>query len=146
MREHLLRGPAAAARFIPMWNGAASAAEGQPECEAALRALPRPFDFILLGMGEDGHTASLFPHAPELAHALTTEDLCAAATATVAPQERMTMTLAGLLDSRLLILPIAGAAKSKVLSAAMGPGPVEEMPVRAVLRQEEVPVELWLSA
>lgn len=145
VREHLLRDRAAAARFVPMWNGAPSAAEGQPICEAALRELPRPFDIMLLGMGEDGHTASLFPHAPELGHALRTGALCTAATATAAPHERMTLTLAGLTDSRLLILPIAGAAKKKVLAAAMGSGPVEEMPVRAVLRQEEVPVELWLS-
>jgi 6-phosphogluconolactonase len=145
VREHLLKDRAAAARFVPMWNGAPSAAEGQPACEAALRELPRPFDFMLLGMGEDGHTASLFPHAPELAHALATEQLCAAATATVAPHERMTLTLAGLTDSRLLILSIAGAAKKKVLATAMAAGPVEEMPVRAILRQEEAPVELWLS-
>jgi 6-phosphogluconolactonase len=145
VREHLLKDRAAAARFVPMWNGAPSAAEGQPACEAALRELPRPFDFMLLGMGEDGHTASLFPHAPELAHALATEQLCAAATATVAPHERMTLTLAGLTDSRLLILSIAGAAKKKVLATAMAAGPVEEMPVRAILRQEKAPVELWLS-
>ena len=145
IREHLLRGPAAAARFLSLRNDAATAAEGQPGCEAMLGALPLPFDVTLLGMGDDGHTASLFPGAPELPHALTTEALCAATTATVAPHERMTLSLTGLLRSRLLILQIGGEAKRAVYRKALGEGSVEEMPVRAVLRQDQVPVEVWMS-
>jgi 6-phosphogluconolactonase len=145
IREHLLQGPAASATFLGMKNGATTAGEGQPACEAMLRALPLPVDFTLLGMGEDGHTASIFPGAPELGHALTTDALCAAATATVAPHERITLTVAGLLRSRVLILQLSGAAKIAVYRRALEDGPVEEMPVRAILRQDQVPVEVWLA-
>jgi 6-phosphogluconolactonase len=145
IRDHLLQGPASAARFLSLKNDAVTAAEGQPACEAMLGALPLPFDVILLGMGDDGHTASLFPGAPELDHALTTDALSAATTATVPPYPRMTLTLAGLLRSRLLVLQLGGEAKQAVYRKALAEGPVEEMPVRAVLRQERVPVEVWLS-
>jgi 6-phosphogluconolactonase len=144
IREHLLQGPASAARFLSLKNDAPTAAEGQPQCEAMLAALPLPFDVTLLGMGDDGHTASLFPGAPELHHALTSYALSAATTASVAPYPRMTLTLTALLRSHLLILQLGGAAKRAVYREALGEDAVEQMPVRAVLRQERVPVEVWL--
>lgn len=145
VREHLLTGAAAAARFVGLKNDAPSAREGQSQCEAAIAALPLPFDAIVLGMGEDAHTASLFPEAPELRHALTTAERTAAVTPPAAPHERMTLTLSGLLDSRLLILPLAGAKKLEVYRQALGDGAVEDMPIRAVLRQDRVPIEVWLG-
>jgi len=145
IRDNLLQGPAAAARFLPLKNEAETAVAGQPACEAALRALPLPFDAILLGMGEDGHIASLFPGAHELHEGLTTDALCLAVTPPAAPHERMSLSLAGLLNSRLLVLQIAGRAKESVYRVALADGPVEEMPIRAVLRQRRVPVEVWIS-
>lgn len=146
IRRHLLQGATAAARFLPMKNAAATADEGQPACEAALRALPRPFDILLLGMGEDGHTASLFPQAPELRDGLDTEALTIAVTPPAAPHARMSLTATGLLASRVLLLQIGGAAKEAVYRAALAAGPVEDMPIRAILHQDKVPVEIWISA
>ena len=102
------------------------------------------FDIVTLGMGDDGHTASLFPGSPELDHALTGEALSAAATAPVPPHPRMTLTLTALLRSRLLILQLGGEAKRAVYRQALEDGPVEQLPVRALLRQSQVPVEVWL--
>jgi 6-phosphogluconolactonase len=146
IREHLLRDRAAAARFLPMKNAAATPEAGQAECEAQLRALPLPFDLIVLGMGEDGHTASLFPQAAALAVALDPDGpLCAAVHPPNAPHARMSLTLAGLLASRRLVLPLSGVSKLRVLAGARQEGPVESMPVRAVLRQTHVPLEVWCS-
>jgi 6-phosphogluconolactonase len=59
-----------------------------------------------------------------------------------APQARLTLNLRALLDSRRILLFMLGEAKWRTYAAACGPGPVEEMPVRAVLRQQQVPVEV----
>jgi 6-phosphogluconolactonase len=147
IREHLLLDKAAAARFAPMKNPAPTPEAGQAQCEDMLRALPSPFDVIVLGMGEDGHTASLFPGAANLATALDTtrKELCTFMHPLHAPHPRMTLTLRALLASRLLILQLAGESKLAVFRKAQADGPIEEMPVRAVLRQKTTPLEVWYS-
>lgn len=147
VREHLMVGPAAAAHFVPLKNSAATPEEGAAACHAALAHLSLPFDVVLLGMGEDGHTASLFPHTHGLAEALDTdrEALCAALRPSTAPHPRMSLTLRALQTSRWLVLPLQGEAKMRTYRKALAPGPVEEMPVRAILRQRVTPFELWIS-
>ena len=149
IRKHLLRDAAAAAHFLPLKNAADTPESGQAACEAQLRALALPFDLVLLGMGEDGHTASLFPHAPELDLALRNDGpLCAAVQAPrppQAPHPRMSLTLAGLTASRRILLPLQGDAKLAVLREAQQAGALEDMPIRALLRQARVPLEIWTS-
>jgi 6-phosphogluconolactonase len=146
IREALLTGPAAAARLVPMKNDAPDAYAGQPACEAAMAALPWPFDIMLLGMGEDGHTASLFPQAAELHEGLTSDALTLAVTPPAAPHQRLSLTLRAILASRQIILQIGGAAKEAVYREALAGGPVEAMPIRAALRQDATPVAVWISA
>lgn len=147
VRENLLVGTAATARLLSLKNDAATPEAGRNVCESALRSLPLPFDVVVLGMGNDGHTASLFPGAEELGAALDpgSDKLCAPMHPPNAPQTRMTLTLHGLLNSRILLLQLSGAAKIAAYRAALRPGPVEQMPIRAILRQRQVPLEVWCS-
>lgn len=146
VREHLLVGEAAAARFLPLKNAAATPEEGVAECNAALAKLPLPFDVVVLGMGDDGHTASFFPQAPGLAAALDTSSpmRCAGVRPQTAPHPRMTLTLRVLQESRWLVLPLQGESKLRTYRRALEDGPVELMPVRAVLRQTQAPIEVWI--
>lgn len=146
IRETLLTGPAAAARLVPMKNDASDAYAGQAMCETAMAALPWPVDIMLLGMGEDGHTASLFPDAAELQEGLITQALTLAITPPAAPHQRLSLSLHAILNSRLVILQIGGAAKEAVYREALAGGPVETMPIRAVLLQDATPVSVWISA
>jgi 6-phosphogluconolactonase len=145
VRLLLLRNRASAARFVGLKTGAATAALGEKECAEYLALVPRPFDVLILGMGNDGHTASLFPQAPRLDEALNMDSglLCLAVTPPVAPHERMTLTLPALLHSRQIILHIAGPDKRVVYERALAEGPVAEMPVRAVLGQTVAPVAVF---
>jgi 6-phosphogluconolactonase len=145
VRETLIKGAAAKARFVGMKNGAANPQAGQAECEAAYGALPWPLDIVLLGMGEDGHTASLFPEATELAEGLSTGALTVAVTPPAAPHQRMSMSAAAILNSRHIFLQIGGAAKKAVYDRALEGGPVEELPIRLALCQHRVSVEVWIS-
>jgi 6-phosphogluconolactonase len=86
---------------------------------AADEASPPRFDLVLLGLGEDGHTASLFPGSPALEEATRT---VVAARAPVAPHERVTMTLPVLRAARAILFLVSGAAKSAVLARVLDAG------------------------
>ena len=145
VRRHLLQGRAAAARFVGLKTGAATAVQGEKECADRLAPVPRPFDVLILGMGNDGHTASLFPQAIRLGEALKMDSgkLCLAITPPATPHERMTLTLPALLHSRQIILHLAGPDKRAVYERALAHGPVAEMPIRAVLGQTFAPVTVF---
>ncbi|MDD4915644.1 MAG: 6-phosphogluconolactonase [Methylococcales bacterium] len=150
IKRSLLINNAKAASFIGMKTADKHASKGQSETEAQYRALPQPFTVALVGMGADGHTASLFPHADGLGKALKAESdqLTCAINAKPSPvtgpnTERLSLTLAGLLKCERLIILITGEDKLAVFDQAMKPGSVEEMPIRALLHQEKVPVELY---
>lgn len=145
VRQYLLQDQAAAAAFVGLKNFFPTAVQGASECELKLRRVPRPFTVLILGMGNDGHTASLFPGSPRLAAAtdLHSDKICMAVTPVDAPHERMTLTLPAILDSQEIILHITGQEKKSVLEEAQGPGSAEEMPIRFVLRQQDRPVALY---
>lgn len=146
LRRRLLRNLAAAARLTPLKTPAPMAAEAVADVDEALRALPRPFDVMLLGMGADGHVASLFPHAPELAVALDDEAplVCAVRSEDAAgAAERLSLTRRALLDSRAIIVLFEGPEKLAVYRRALEGEDIEAMPIRMVLQQRRVPVQVW---
>ena len=147
VRQHLLIGQAASARFIGLKNPAPTPEAGADWAWRALSRVPHPYDVIVLGMGEDGHTASLFPGSLALARALdpTAAPGCVAVNALAAPHARVSLNLAALLDSRRIILHIEGEAKWRVYQKARTTGSMSEMPIRAVLHQQEVPVDAYWS-
>lgn len=134
LRERLFVGRAAKARFLPLTDYA----------EPALKRL-LPFDAVMLGMGEDGHIASLIPGSPVLAEAMDPggDRLLAESPQGWGspPVARITLTLAALLQSRAIFLLIAGEAKRQVIAQAEAGA---DLPVRAILAQDRVPVRvLW---
>lgn len=147
VREHLLQGRAAGARFHPLMNGRPDSAERAREAWAQLQWLPRPFDLVVLGMGEDGHFASLFPQTDALRSALdpAAPPACVSTQAPVPPHARLSLNLAALIDARALFLPIVGASKLAVIERACSAGDALELPVRALLRQPHVPVQVFYA-
>ena len=139
----LLEGPAKAAQVTPLFTGDATPEAGAETAEAAMRRLIRPFDLVVLGLGRDGHTGCLFPQGDRLAEALDPSGR-RLVTPMRAPGEepRLGLTLGAMLESRRILLLFSGPEKARTFRRALNPGPVEEAPVRAVLRQRRAPVEV----
>lgn len=145
VRTHLLQNNAAAASFTGMKNAAATAGDGADECTQNLKELPMPFDVLILGMGGDGHTASLFPGAKKLSAATDMQSgkICMGIAPLTAPHERMTLTLPAILDSRQIFLHITGQEKKDVLERAQEKGSVKELPIRFILTQNSTPFNIY---
>jgi 6-phosphogluconolactonase len=144
VREVLLKDLAAPARFLGLKNGAPTPDLGAVSAWETFARVPRPFDALILGMGDDGHTASLFPGSPNLPRALNEAAAagCVGMWAPVAPHPRLSLNLTALLDSRRITVLITGESKWRTYAAACAAGPVEDMPIRAVLRQSRTPVDV----
>lgn len=150
VRAHLLQGPAAKATFVPIYTGEATPLQAQGSLETSLAALPWPADAVVLGMGSDGHTASLFPHAPELPTALDVSRLercLAVATPTLpnVPVPRISLTRRALLDARALIIHVTGQGKWSLLQQAQQVGPIETLPIRLAWQQSQVPCHVFYA-
>lgn len=151
LRETLLRGPVAAATFLPL---SAGEADGATEAAAANRLLadfPWPAAATLIGMGGDGHIASLFPCAAALAAGLEPGDgqraiaICPDPLPADAPFERISLTLSALCDSADVRLMIRGADKRAVLERALATDDANSLPVSALLRRAHVPLSIHWS-
>ncbi len=144
VRANLLINEAHQATFIGLKNSATDAIVGEPEAEQALAAVGK-FTVLILGMGDDGHTASLFPGADALALGLDMNSgrTCIGVTPTAAPHQRISMTLPRLLDSQQIIIHISGAGKQQVLEQAQAGDDVEALPIRAILNQQQAPLAIY---
>jgi 6-phosphogluconolactonase len=147
VREVLMKDKAAAARFHGLKNGAPTPDLGAVSAWETFARVPRPFDAVILGMGDDGHTASLFPGSPNLPAALNRSAAagCVGMWSPAAPHARLSLNLSALLDSRRIVVLIAGESKWHAFEAACAPGPAEDMPVRAVLDQSRTKVHVMWS-
>lgn len=135
LKRYLLQGAAAKARFLSLYSASANLEAAAEQADRLLAELP-PIDVLVLGMGDDGHTASLFPDSPNLAEALDSEGSrrCWPMLAPTVPRQRLTMSRALLASAQHKILSISGQSKLTTLNAAVAGGDVAEMPIRAFLQ------------
>ncbi len=147
VHARLLQGRAAAAGFIGLYRSGARPSDSVADVEKALHVIARPFDVVLLGLGDDGHFASLFPSRPELSSALDSGGprVVVALDAPAQGRARISLTLSALCNARRLLIAFRGERKHGVLQRALEPGPVDALPVRALLRQSIAPLEVHWS-
>lgn len=141
VRERLLVGRAAAARFVPISPPAATVEDAAQRAEFGVRALA-PYDLTMLGMGEDGHIASLIPGSPILQQGLDPAGarycLGSPAGFGAPPLARVTMTMPALMAARSILVLISGEAKRRIVESGSG------LPIHALLERARAPVRvLW---
>ena len=139
------------ARFASLTPRKPGARPTLDAAEATLAGIALPFDACVLGLGADGHFASLFPGAPELANALN--PACTPPVAIVhpdplpedAPFARISLTFPPIAASRRLFLLIRGERKRDALKTAINSGDRLQFPVAALLSQPDLPLEIHWS-
>ncbi len=141
VRDMLIAGKAKKAMFSGLKNDADSPEAGQKNCEEQLRRFLFPLDAVFLGIGEDGHIASLFPGFTNPG----SDDHCQSVAAPSGSHPRMSLTSVALLNSRRIFIVLTGKEKRSVYKQAKHQGPVQTLPLRLVLHQERVPVTVYLS-
>jgi 6-phosphogluconolactonase len=134
VRENLLVNHASSAHFISMTTRDENAENAVDEISARLSEMGLPLDVLILGMGEDGHTASLFPCSAQIEEGLNVarQTPVLATQPTTAPHQRMSLSLAEIIKSKHVFLHITGEKKRKVLEDAIANHTFIEKPIKAV--------------
>ena len=131
VKAALVQNEASAANFVPLFENPAAADV-------------RDFDVVVLGMGNDGHTASFFPGGDTLGEALSNAaPPLLAISAPGSGEPRLTFSLPKILAASEIILHIQGADKSATLEKALSGSDELEMPIRAVLSSGRVIEIYW---
>jgi len=142
VRENLLVGEASKAHFFGMKTADENAEDAVNKLTSSKQQPQVPFDVLILGMGEDAHTASLFPCCDQIDQGLDmkSEQTFIATTPKTAPHQRMSYTLPALVQSKNIFLHLTGDKKREVLLAALATKNEAEKPIKAVV--ERAPVTL----
>jgi len=141
----LLKNKAAQARYLGLFTAHQSAKNAVLSQSQRIGALPT-FDVVILGMGADGHTASLFPCCDELEVGMTSKEAVVATQPKSAPYERLSLTRQRLLDSRHVFFHITGDDKWTVLDKAMANHDPKRYPISDFVHGAQVPTEVFYAA
>jgi 6-phosphogluconolactonase len=146
IRDVLLQGPAAAARFIPLYSPAVTVDRAAALAAHALTQAGDRFDAVLLGMGEDGHICSMFPDSPTLRTLLTPTlkptvlGVPPGRDGAAPPQERLSINLPWLMSADRVVLGLKGAVKRSVFEREAQGDPATQ-PIAALIAAK-VPLEV----
>lgn len=137
VRDYLLKGRAERARFIPLYGGESNVEAGLQACESRLQSLGKPIDAVYLGMGADGHVASLFPNTHVIQ---SNRSKCVAVSATPDRLPRLSLSIKTILRARAVFLLYSGRDKHKAYLAAKESDNLPDSPLWSILSQQVTPV------
>jgi len=146
VKNTLLQEKASAANFISLFVDGATPEEGVSQVHTRLQAIAQPFTVLVLGMGGDGHTASLFPDAPGTAEAMVeTDSLVSIVKPTTVPQARITLTLPALMNTPCQLLHITGAEKRALLDGVLENPSASSYPIAKFLQPDNERISVYTT-
>lgn len=147
VKTTLLQDKASKATFVGMYEENCEAEEAEQLCSQKIKEKLFPFDVVILGMGTDAHTASLFPHNVKLEQAfdLESEALCVAIEPTTAPYMRMSLTRKALLSAEHLYLHFEGKEKQAVYAEVVAGDDSYAMPIRSIVNQYDKQIKVYYT-
>jgi len=145
VHENLLKNNASSATFFHLKKDSEFSTETLTQLNVDAKEQLLPLDVLILGMGEDGHTASLFPCSEQISTALSLDnsDALMKVVPQTAPHDRITFTYAHLVQSKNVILHVCGEGKKVVLEKALADNNQKEMPIRAFLQNPEINTQVY---
>ena len=148
VRQRLLQGPAAEAIWMPFWREEMNTHEALHHVCGELDALPWPASVVILGIGSDGHTASLFPHDASWVESGPDPDRCLAIPAPMPPNvpvSRLSLSPTCLMDAEQVVIHLTGEAKWAVLQHAEQEGSAHDYPIRLAWQQRHAPCHVFYA-
>ena len=147
VRENLLINYASKANFVGLYKKETNLIVAEKVCSKLYEKEFDKIDLLILGMGTDGHTASLFPNNERLkeAYDLTKENFCISIEPTTASYTRMSLTLKRILEAKNIILHIEGKEKLEVYNCAIKAKDIYKYPISTVLNQSGKKIEVYYS-
>lgn len=145
VHENLLQNNASEAKFFHLKQGEELCEETLADLNLAAGNALLPLDVVILGMGEDGHTASLFPCSDQIEQGLdllNSSPLMKVEPKT-APHQRITFSFKALKESENVFLHLCGDSKKQVLNKALSTNDIFEMPIRAFLQNETIDTQVY---
>jgi len=147
VKTYLLQDYAAKANFVGMYIDGMDPQPAQEQCHNTIKQTLYPFDVVILGMGGDAHTASLFPNNSKLHEGFDMKNpsLCISIEPKTAPHTRMSLTLPAILSTKYLYLYFEGKEKLDVYQKAIKGEDIYTMPIRSILHQQQKDVEVYYA-
>lgn len=145
VHDNLLQNKAKSANFFHLKQPGDLSEEVLAELNTAADKQILPLDVLILGMGEDGHTASLFPCSEQIKDGLSEDNDNALmfVQPTTAPHSRISFTFKTLSQSKNVFLHISSTPKKAVLEQAIAQKDVFDMPIRAFLHNNNIDTQVY---
>ena len=131
-------------KFFGFWSRRKSREEICRNVGGILKKNIESLDLVYLGMGEDGHIASLFPCTSQSAFG-SKDSYCVLGNSSTVPKNRISLSLSSLLKSRAIFLQLSGPTKRRVYEAALKAGPSPLLPVSLILWSRHPDLKIYIA-
>lgn len=147
IRDTLLQGYASSANFLSLYDEPRSDSEAVDIAASKLSAINLPYDVVILGMGDDGHTASIFPHASNVEEALNISNtkICMLVDPVTTAPVRITQTRSQLLNTNNLILHFFSDNKRLLFNKVLDMNASYEFPISYFIHQDQTDLSVYCN-